>query len=457
MIPRGRVFVSVALVTAVVVVLLVLILKGAGPGGGPELGPPEPVAGEAEPSGGGAASSGEEGIPGLDNTAPAARKPKPPGGGRVGTATPAEETLPDSAGAVVATLEDQTGVVLPGALVTVQTLSPPKRVLTRGPVRTDAEGRFAFEPPDRSTSLHVWCPELRTSARHPWRPADADLPVTIRLGGRALVGRLVDESGAVPRWPGINLKVLLVPPPAPGEDPERSPTGGLPVSLDRESGNFVALITAPGDRDLTVSALGHTGAQLLRRVPMVNRQPLPVVVVIRDPRGAFGAISVHLEGVPADGPPAQLEAWTNGTAERLPLTGAPGPEPRTGPLAAGTYVIRAVAGNRLSAWRSVQVAAGAVQPAGVLTLRERGAIRVRALEADGSVARVVRVRLETELGVAVRADFRSDPPGWLAQDVFPGRYRVVVTAPPDTSVPWSGPAFVDVHEGGLHEVVFRGP
>ncbi|MBN2489782.1 MAG: hypothetical protein JXQ29_02910 [Planctomycetes bacterium] len=471
MVAADRVYGAVALVAVLVVGLLVFILRGAGSSAEPDLPPPAGPAVEAlaVPADAAGAASAPEVLPPPSRPkparAPAAVGQQPARASDNSRADP----LPMAAASpvvlpapppreVLATLTDEAGIPLPGASVTVQTLSSPKRVLTSGPVRTDAEGRFRFEPPEASNFLHVWCPELQASARHPWRPEDADLPVIIRLAGRALVGRLVAHSGAAPNWPGINLKVVVAPAlTSSGADPGPAAAGGLAVSLDRETGDFVALLPAVGDRDLTVSALGHTGTRLLCRVPLVNRQPPPVIVLVPDPRGEFGALSLRLEGEVADGPPAYLEAYMSRTAERLPLTATPGGEQRTGPLAAGRYELRAVAGDRLSGWQTAAVEAGQVHALGVLGLRERGTLCVRPLLADGSLSRSARARLESERGVPVRADFRADPQGLVARDVFPGRYRVVVADPAGGGGAWIGPIFIDVQEGGLHEAVFRRP
>ena len=157
-----------------------------------------------------------------------------------------EEPGSPPAARVPARLTDERGFPLPCTSIMIQTLSAPKEVLTPGAVRTDTDGRFFFRQPERSNVLHAWCPELRASANVPWREENQGDVLSIQLTGKALVGRLVDDAGQAPQWPGVNIRLCLVPTPGPEDDPTRAPTGSLPVHLDREAGSFVALVTGYG-------------------------------------------------------------------------------------------------------------------------------------------------------------------------------------------------------------------
>jgi len=470
MVSPGRIYVIVALILAVVLGLTFLIVRGSGPLSGPVLEGGKETDGidsirdgprESPRRGPGSSSAAvEPAPPGVGD--PGAAPRERPGGGADGSINGPE---PDpgsqdfeygpAAGEerVSAILVDEQGVPLPWTSVSVQTLSVPITVLTRGPVRTDRDGRFHFRPPSASNVLHVWCPGLRASAKQPWQPGVRDgAPLTIRPEGRALVGHLVNEAGEAPNWKGINLRLALV--------PSGDPGGGLdrftPISVDRRTGSFAAIITNPDDQDLTVSVLGQTGVMELRRIPSVTRVPPPLVVVVPDPRSFFGAFSLRIINTKPEEDLASLEVvWNRKRVRMIHLSRDADDVWRTGPLARGAYLLRAVAGNRVSTWRRVELRPGTTPSLGVLTLEDRAMLRVQPLFPDGSVDRGAKIKLiEDVTGVPIPARFSGDSQGFLGLNLSPGRYRVGVTASDPRRGP-TGATIAELHPGGVHEVVVR--
>ena len=461
MVSQGRVFLTVAVVGALVLGLMVLILVNVDPGPGPHV----------VPGDGTTRMHGSDGSRASDRASlprvwpeptraprPVEEKPlsAPPVVGPDVAGEPEEPGSPPAA-RVPARLTDERGFPLPCTSIMIQTLSAPKEVLTPGAVRTDTDGRFFFRQPERSNVLHAWCPELRASANVPWREENQGDVLSIQLTGKALVGRLVDDAGQAPQWPGVNIRLCLVPTPGPEDDPTRAPTGSLPVHLDREAGSFVALVTGTGDRDLTVSALGQTGEKLLRRVPRVNHAQPPIVVALSDPRAFFGHVELRIAGAPSDFVGfASLELVQRGQPRRVSLAGSVGESQRTGPLAAGLIRLRVLVGGHVSAWHDVDVRSGAVASLGTVTVQKPAILRLRPRHPDGSVDRAVRFFLVSETGKRLPYRFAMDSQGPVARDVFPARYRVVpdVLLPPTRAV---SPVTVDLQPGGLHDVVIHVP
>jgi len=355
---------------------------------------------------------------------------------------------------VAALLVDGHGTPLPGAAVSVQTLSPPRAVLTRGPTWTDADGKFLFRRPQSSNVLYVWCPDLQVATKRTWRPLEMESPVFLRLKGKGLVGRLIDDTGRPPVWRGVNLRLCIVPPKRPdAPNDNHSRTSVAPVSLDRKTGRFLAVLKDDTDRDLTVHALGQTGEILLNRVELVNRARQPIVVPVSDPRGFFGTLSLRILDAPEGTSHAGLEVVSSGKAERMTLSGTVGGDQTAGPFAPGSYLVRAVAGERISAWRKVHVEAGACKGLGVLPVKEKAALRVRPEGPDGRRLEGLRLGLVNAKGLRVRAGFRADIQGLIAEDLYPDRYRVVVLEErPGLSAPT---LWVDLEPGGLHDHYLR--
>lgn len=464
MVSAGRIYIIVALILAGVVGLLIFIVRGSDPstepslepdhrfeGLDPLLRPPGEGARGESPSGSAAPRTSRRGTPGetpRPETRAVEEKPI-----SVPEPEPGPENGPVSGEpSVTAFLVDRKGVPLPWTSVTVKTLSVPKSVLTRGPVRTDQDGRFCFRPPSASNVLHVWCPGLRASAKVPWQPDDLEgVPLMIRLKGRALVGRLVDDAGQAPNWKGILVRLALVPADgsaARGTEPD------LPISVERRTGSFAAVIESTGDLDLIVSGVGQTGVKQLRRIQNVTRATPPLVVAISDPRSFFGALTLQVaDSTSAEDLPSLEVVW-NQRRDRLHLS-RDGGVLRTGPLAGGVYLLRAVAGNRVSSWRRVELKPDTIQSLGVLTLEDRAMLRIRPMFPDGSVDRGAKVKVFAEpAGIRVPVRLTADSQGFLGQNFSPARYRISVTAS-DPRRQARGDVFTQLLPGGVHDVVVR--
>jgi hypothetical protein len=466
MVSTGRIYIIVALILAGVVGLLFLIVRGSDPSTAPSLEPDRRLEGVdgIDPLQG-PPGAGEHG----ENTSGAAA-PRPSRHGASGATRGPEPraveekpiSLPEPAPGsengpvageprVTAFLVDRNGVPLPWTSVTVKTLSVPKTVLTRGPVRTDQDGRFFFRPPSASNVLHIWCPGLRSSAKLPWQPDDVgDVPLMIRLEGRALVGRLVDDAGQAPSWKGIIVRLALVP--ADGTAARRTEPD-LPISVERRTGSFAAVIDSAIDLDLIVSGVGQTGVKQLRRIRNVTRATPPLVVAISDPRSFFGALTLQVANTTSAEDLPGLEVVWNRRRDRLHLSRDAGGVLRTGPLAGGVYLLRAVAGHRVSSWRRVTLTPDSIQSLGVLTLEDRAMLRIRPVFPDGSVDRGAKVRVFTEpAGIPVPVRLTADSQGFVGQDFSPARYRISVT-PSDPRRKARGDAFTQLLPGGVHDVV----
>jgi len=465
MVSGGRIYIIVALILAGVVGLLLLIVRGSDPSTEPALEPDRRLQGvdslrrppgegerRASISDSAASRPSRHGAPGttrrperraVEEKPISVAEPEP------GPENRAEAGEP----LVTALLVDRNAVRLPWTSVTVKTLSVPKTVLTEGPVRTDQDGRFFFRPPSASNVLYFWCPELRVSAKLPWQPDDlGGVPLMIRLKGRALVGRLVDDAGQAPSWKGILVRLALVPADgsaASGIAPD------LPISVERRTGSFAAVIESTGDLDLIVSGVGQTGVKQLRRVPNVTRATPPLVVAISDPRSFFGALTLQVVDTTSDEDLPGLEVVWNQRRERLHLSRDAGGVLHAGPLAGGVYLVRAVAGHRVSTWRRVELEPDSTRPLGVLTLEDRAMLRIRPLLPDGSVDRGAKVKLFADPGgFPIPVRLTADSQGFLGQALSPARYRISVTAS-DPRRKARGDVVTQLLPGGVHDVVVR--
>ena len=448
-----RTLASTLLVLVLVGGCLVLILQTCGPDTGPSLGNPAP---DPRPT---ARTPAGNSLPSIWPDPDPSPRPEPVLENPLSVPDPRPGASPEIGpeildSMVTALLVDGHGTPLPFASVSVQTLSPPKTVLTRGPTWTDATGKFLFLRPEASNVLYVWCPDLQAATKRTWHPTRMERPVILRLQGKGLVGRLIDDGGRPPAWRGVNLRLCIVPPRRP-EEPLEGPSlsSAAPVSLDRKTGHFLAVLKDDTDRDLTVSALGQTGEILLKRVPLVNRARQPIVVPVSDPRGFFGTLSLRILDAPEGTTHAVLEVVTGGKAERMTLSGTVGGEQKAGPFAPGPCLVRAVAGDRISAWLKVQVDPGACKGLGILAVKGKAALRVRPEGPDGRRLEGLRLGLVNDKGLRIRAGFRADIQGLLAEGLYPGRYRVVVLEKrPGLSAPT---LWVDLEPGGLHEHYLR--